>query len=70
MHVFCWGRFSGRLPIGIAHLNPKTRGNACQFFVGCWPTAVSDFKPLKEGEMLVNFSLGVFLVACRSEWAV
>ncbi len=30
------------------------------FFVGCLPTAMPDFKPLKEWETLVNFSVGVF----------
>jgi hypothetical protein len=58
------------LPIGIAHFTPSKGGKRLSNF--CWLLADRNsliFKPLKEGEMLVNFWGGVFLVACRSELA-
>ena len=51
-------------------LKPLKGGNARQFFLAACRSKFFDFLPLKEGEMLVNFVLGVFLVACRSEWSI
>ncbi len=54
MHVFFCGCFSGRSSTGMAHFKPLKGENARQVFVGCLPTAMSDYKPVKEGETLVN----------------
>jgi hypothetical protein len=60
MHIFGGGVFlvACRSECPISTL--KGGGNARQFVVGCLPTAMPDFKPLKQGEMLVNFFVGVF----------
>ena len=67
MHVFFWGVFLVACRSEWAILKPLKGGNARQFFVGCWPTAVSDFKPLKQGEMLDNFFVGAFLFLSGSK---
>ena len=66
-----WGRFFGHLSIGMGHFKTPEGGKRLSVF--CWLLADRNsliFKTLKEGEMLVNFLGGVFLVTCRSEWAI
>jgi hypothetical protein len=53
----------------MGHFKTPEGGKRLSIF--CWLLADRSsliFKPLKEGEMLVYFVWGVFLVTCRSEW--
>ena len=53
------------------HFKTPEGGKLLSIF--CWLLAGRNsliFKTLQEGEMLDNLFLGVFLVACRSEWAI
>ena len=44
---FGGGVFPGRLPIGMPPFHSLKGGNARQFFVGCLPTGMLDFKAPK-----------------------
>ncbi len=71
MLVFFWGVFLVACRSELAHFKTPEGGKGLPFF--CWLLAGRSsliFKPFKEGEMLVNLLGGVFLLTCRSEWAI
>ena len=60
MHILFLGVFLVACRSECPISTPKRGGNARHFFVGSLPTGMPDFKPLKEGETLVNFFVGAF----------
>ena len=67
MSILFWAFFWSLADRNGPFKNPLKGGNSCQFFVGCLPTAVFDFKPLKQGEMLDIFFVGAFLFLSGSK---